>query len=195
MPSLLSMPCTLDALHMSFKRAEISTCTKYLPVGTWSSPHRDCNYNTPCRCWKKGGREEKQHSFICFTFSLLFYILQTDPSIFCVLPTTACSLLRNWGFLAQFCVSAFSLPVEAITLFNATTIAYPSFSSAHSVSSFYIPLLICLFLWTPTGVYSSLQACRKDKHSFSATLILSQHTVIKINSSTVCLAWERLTVC
>lgn len=127
----------------------------------------------------EGRSEEMQRPFVCFTFCLLLYIAQTDSSIFWVLPTTACSLWRNCGFSAQFCASAVSLPVGANTLFSASTTALSILLFLlHSVSSFYVLLPICLFLWTPTGVYSSLQACRKDKHSFSPTVSLwSSHNI------------------
>lgn len=92
--------------------------------------HTEIAVITHCstRCYARSGR---QHSFICFTCSLLFYTHQTDSSIFCDLATTAHSLLRDWGFSAQFCISVFSLPVGTTEpLLNATTIAYPPFSSA-----------------------------------------------------------------
>lgn len=79
----LCLGCTTYVLQKG------SNSTLYLPVGLWSTLHKDCSYNTLqhkmlCRCWKKGGRWEKQHYFICFTFSMLFYF--SSNSHFCLQP-------------------------------------------------------------------------------------------------------------
>lgn len=165
--------------YTSFKTAGISAL---LRTSLWEyGQHHTVISHCSARWYADAGRKvggQKRNINLSASFSLSFCVFQTDTSVFRVHLTTACSLLRNWEFLAQFCISAFSLLVGAITFFNATTIAFPSFSSVPCVSSFYVPLLTCLFLWTPTGVYSSLEARRQDKHSFSATASLwSSHNI------------------
>lgn len=128
----------------------------------------------------EGRREGRKATFIYLLHFFLAILYTSDWHQYFLCPSHYSLQLveKIEVFSAQFCFSAFSLSEGTITLFNATTTAYPSFSSAHSASSFYVPLLLSLFLWTPTGVYSSLQACRKDKHSFSATVSLwSSHNI------------------
>jgi len=170
-------------------------------VGTHSTPHRACSctavqHKMLQRYWKGGGREAKQHSFIFFTFSLLFHILQTAISVFCVLLTIACILLRNRGFSAQFCVSALGLFVGGITVSSAATTACPSFSLtqcvqlAHLSTGISIPLNSHWCLLCSARMQKGQTVILGDR----IPLIFSQHTVIKINSSTARLVWERLSV-
>lgn len=115
-PSLLSMLSTLDALHVLLQGWNFS-------FTQWEhrNHHTDCTlqHKMLCRYWKEGGKQENQHPFTCLIFSLLFYILLAEISFFlCVLLTAACNLLKNWGFSAQVCISAFGLSAGAIELFS-----------------------------------------------------------------------------
>lgn len=141
------MPYSLDALTTRILQRGWNFSLSWVPpCGTMINTTERLQLNSLqckmlCRYWKEGGREEKQHSFICFTFSLLFYILQTDTSIFCVLPTTACSLLRklrffqpNFVFLPSACPkeplhSSMPLP-QPILLFPLHTVL-PAFMSLY----------------------------------------------------------------
>lgn len=101
------MPCALDALHMSFKRAQIPPCTSlwdYDQHFTKTAVITHCS--TRC-CADAGRKEGGEKSNI----------------------TLSASLFPCYFISAQIPISAYSLAIRAITLLSATTMAY-SFPSA-----------------------------------------------------------------
>lgn len=114
---------------ISFKHAQYFGCTtcpssrlkfQLYSVGTQKSPHGlYIAAQDAVQILKGRGKQENQHPFTCLIFSLLFYILLAEISLFfCVLLTAACNLLKNWGFSAQVCISAFGLSAGTIALFS-----------------------------------------------------------------------------
>lgn len=108
------MLSTLDALHV-------------LPGWNFSftqwehrNHHTDCTlqHKMLCRYWKEGG-SKKTNIHLPASFFPCYSIPFWQRSVFfCVLLTAACNLLKNWGFSAQVCISAFGLSAGTIALFS-----------------------------------------------------------------------------
>lgn len=125
------MPAFLGArtCAISFKHAQYFGCTtrpssglkfQLHSVGTQKSPHGLYVAAQDAVQILKGRREARKPTSIYLPhfFLAILYPFGWDQVFFCVLLTAACNLLKNWGFSAQVCISAFGLSAGAIALFS-----------------------------------------------------------------------------
>lgn len=115
--SLLSMPCTLDALPMSFKRAEISASlseSEIFPMWKWSISHRDCSYTTLqckmlCKYWKEGGKKSNINLSVSLFPSYSKYFKLTPVFSASFQQPVACWEIQDFQLNFTFLPSAFTL--------------------------------------------------------------------------------------
>lgn len=179
---------------MSFFQAEISA----LLSGNTEITTRTVHCSTRCCAdtERKGEARKPTSIYLPHFFLAILYPFGRDQSFFCVLLTAACNLLKNWGFSAQVCISAFGLSAGTIALFSVL-LRLSFVFLLHAVSLVFMSLYWYAYLFELLLVFTPLckHAERINIRFQPLVSLWCSHNTQPLRLTPLqWLAWERLTV-